>query len=141
MLRNHYTYRSSSEQLRQQISKSSNPLGIGNTNFIWNREKHQLILIMETSQLVSRDINAILKGNRLILEAPLISSYNKPFRTHLIDKVNSNEIDDGLMLIGFTEVTLKSGYRYQLISCQVIDSRLIKVTLGFRPWGRHNNYN
>jgi len=95
-----------------------------------------LILIMETSQLVSRDINAILKGNRLILEAPLISSYNKPFRTHLIDKVNSNEIDDGLMLIGFTEVTLKSGYRYQLISCQVIDSRLIKVTLGFRPWGR-----
>jgi len=141
MLRNHYTIRSSSEQLRQQISKSSNPLGIGNTHFIWNREKHQLILIMETSQLVSRDINAILKGNRLILEAPLISSYSKPFRTHLIDKLNSDEIDDGLMLIGFTEVTLKSGYKYQLISCQVIDSRLIKVTLGFRPWGRNYNNN
>lgn len=138
---NHYSFRSSSDQLRQQISKSSNPLGIVNTNFIWDREKHQLILIMEASQLVSRDINAILKGNRLILEAPLISSYSKPFRTHLIDKENSDEIEDGFMLIGFTEVTLKSGYKYQLISYQVIDSRLIKVILGFRLWGRHNNYN
>ena len=62
MLRNHYTYRSSSEQLRQQISKSSNPLGIGNTNFIWNREKHQLILIMETRQLVSRCVKSAKSG-------------------------------------------------------------------------------
>ena len=111
MFRNHYTYRSSSEQLRQHISNSSNSLGIGNTNFIWDQKKHQLVLIIETNQMVSRDINATLKGNRLILEAPLISSYNKPFRTHLIDKENSDEIEEGLMIIGFTEVRMKSGYK------------------------------
>ena len=141
MFRNHNTYSSSSYQLRQQISKSSNSLGIGNTNFIWDRKKHQLVLIIETSQMVSSDINAILKGNRLILEAPLISSYNKPFRTHLIDKENCDEIEEGLTIIGFTEVRMKSGYKYQLISCQVIDSRLIKVILGFKFWGRNNSIN
>jgi hypothetical protein len=96
---------------------------------------------METHQMVGREIKAILKGNRLILEAPVISSYTKPFRTHLIDKANRDEIEDGLMLIGFTEVTLKSRYKYHLISCQAINSKLIKVVLGFRLWGRNNHSN
>jgi len=138
---NNNTYSSSSDQLRQHISKSSNSLGIRNTNFIWNREKHQLTLILETSHQVSQEINAILKGHRLILEAPIISSCSKPLRTHLVGKENRDEIEEGLMVIGFTEVRLKSGYNYHLISCQAIDSRLIKVILNYRHWGRYNNDN
>ncbi len=141
MFKNYYTYSASSDHLKQQISKSSNPLGIGNTNFIWDHKKHQLVLIIETSQMVSRKINAILKGNRLILEAPLISSFNKPFRTHLIDKEYRDEIEYGLMQIGFAEVILKSRYKYHLITCQSIDSRLIKVVLGFRHMERNSNSN
>ena len=100
MYRHHHTYSSYNEQFRQQISISSNPLGIGNANFIWDQKKQQPVLIMETHQMVGREIKAILKGNRLILEAPFISSYTKPFRTHLIDKANKAEIEDGLMLWG-----------------------------------------
>lgn len=89
--------------------------------------------------MINREIKAILKGNRLILEAPLISSYNKPFRTHLIGREIRNEFEEGLTVIGFSELKLKSGYNYHLISCQAIDSKLIKVILGFTLWGRKKN--
>ncbi len=89
--------------------------------------------------MVSREINAIVKGNRLILEAPLLSSYNKPFRTHLIGREIKNEFDEGLTEIGFSELKLKLGYHYNLVSCQTIDSKLIKVILGYTLWGRKKN--
>ncbi len=139
MHRIHLTYKNASEPLRHQFSKSGNSLGIGNTNFIWDHKRSQLILIMETSKMVSRDIRALLKGNSLILEAPLISSYNKPFRTHLIGQDIRDEFEDGFMVIGFSEVKLKYGYKYHFISCQAIDSKMIKVILGFTLWGRNGN--
>ena len=107
MHRIHLTYKYSSEPLRHQFSNSGNSLGIGNTNFIWDKKKSQLILIMETSQMISKEIR--------------------------------DEFEDGFMVIGFSEVKLKYGYQYHLISCQAIDSKMIKVILGFTFWGRNGN--
>jgi hypothetical protein len=139
MHRNHAIYQSSSEKLRHQFSKSENALGIGNLRYFWDQNKKQLDLLMDTHYLINNEIRAYLKGRRLILEAPLISSYTKPFRTHLIGKENSDELEEGLTLLGFSEVKLKYGYNYQLISCQVIEPKLIKVVLGFSFWGRNGN--
>jgi hypothetical protein len=139
MYRNHYTPSLSFEKVRHHFSPSANTLGIRNTNFIWDRKRQQLVLIIETDQMDSQDINAFLKGNSVILEAPLMSSYNKPFRTHLVKQKNDDDFEEDLMVIGFSEVKLKPGYIYHLISCQAIDSKILKVILGFRPWGSNNN--
>ena len=135
MYRNPFSYRESSEKIKPQFSTSRNPLGIGNPNFIWDRNRNQLIILVQTSQMIGREINALLNGSRLILEAPMVTSYDKPLRTHLLGRENMNEFEESLMEIGFSEIKLKNGYKYSLISCQVIDPNLIKVILGFRPWG------
>jgi hypothetical protein len=96
-----------------------------------------LDLLLDTHYLINHEIRAYLRGRSLILEAPLISPYNKPLRTHLIGKENSVELEEGLTLIGFSEVKLKYGYNYQLISCQAIEPKLIKVVLGFSLRGRN----
>jgi hypothetical protein len=137
MFRNHVLYQPSSEKLRHQFSNSENALGIGNLRYFWDQQKKQLDLLMDTHYLINHEIRAYLKGHRLILEAPLNLSYNKPFRTHLIGKENSHEIEEGLTLIGFSEVNLKYGYNYQLISCQAIEPKLIKVVLKFSFGGRN----
>jgi len=139
MYKNHFNYEPSSEQLSHQFSGSGNAMGIGNTNFIWDQKKKQLILIMETYQMVDKDIRAFLKGNSLFLEAPLFSSYSKPIRTHHMGQKGREEFEDELTLIGVSEIKLKHGYKYHLISCQAIDSTMIKVILGFTLWGRNGN--
>ena len=86
---------------------------------------------MDTSQMIGNEIKALLKGNSLILEAPIISSYGKPFRTHLLGQEFRDEIEEGFAVIGFSEVKLKYGYDYHLISCKAIGPKMIKVILGF----------
>lgn len=139
MLRNHVIHQPYSEKLGHQLSNSENALGIGNLRYFWDQNTKQLDLIMDTNQLINSEIRAHLKGNRLILEASLISSYNKPFRMHLIGKENSHELEEGLTLVGFSEIKLKYGYQYRLISCQAIEPKMIKVVLGFSFWGRNGN--
>jgi hypothetical protein len=95
--------------------------------------------MMNINRVINGEIKAYLKGNRLILEAPLISSYNKPFRTHLIGREYIDALEEGLTVIGFSEVKLNYGYRYRLLSCQAIEPKLIKVVLGFSFWGRNGN--
>lgn len=136
MFRNQITYRPTSEQLNHQFLQTENSLGIGNLTFIWDQDKNQLVLMMDTNQMIGSDIKALLKGNRLILEAPLISSYNKPFRTHLLGHEFRDEFEEGFSVIAFSEVKLKYGYTYHLVSCQAIDPKMIKVVLGFSVWGR-----
>ncbi len=139
MYKNHVTNTSHSEQLSHQFSRSGNSLGIGNLTFIWDQQKKQVVLIMDTDQMIGREVKALLEGNRLILEAPLISSYNKPFRTHLLGWESREEFEEGFTVIGFSEVKLKYGYQYHLISCQAVGPKMIKVILGFSLWGRHGN--
>ena len=139
MYKNHLKYEPSSEQLSHQFSGSGNAIGIGNTNFIWDQKKKQLILIMETRQMVDKDIRAFLKGNSLFLEAPLLSDYSKPIRTHHLGQKGREEFEDEFTLIGVSEIKLKHGYQYHLVSCQAIDAKMIKVILSFTLWGRKGN--
>lgn len=139
MYKNHFKYEPSSEQLSHQFSGSGNTLGIGNTNFTWDQKKGQLILIMETHQAVDKDIRAFLKGSSLFLEAPLFSYYSKPIRTHHMGQKGREEFEDEFTLTGVSEIKLKHGYQYHLVSCQAIDWKIIKVILGFTSWGKNRN--
>ena len=138
MNKHHLTYRTSTEPLSYRISKFSKPLSIGKTYFIWDQTRCHLILIMESDQKFNQEVKVFLKENRLILEAPLVSSFEKPCRTHLIDRETMEEIEMGIVDIDVAETNLNPGYKYSMISFQVIDSGLLKVTLGYHSSKRNN---
>ena len=131
MFKNHTIYKPSWEVPGKQFSNSENSLGIRNLTYIWNPERMQVIILMDVSESISKDINAILKGNRLILEAALTSSFDKPFKTHLIGQQSREELEDEFTVIGFSEVSLRYGYHYSLISCQAIEPKMIKLILAY----------
>ncbi len=139
MNRNRIAYRASSERMRNQFSSLSEPIGIGNATFIWDRIGMHLIVMVETNQMIGREINALLKGDSLILEAPLDIPISKPIRTHLIGRESGHELEDELIDIRFTEIKLSSGYQYTVLSSQVMDRNLIKVILEFKPLGKNIN--
>jgi hypothetical protein len=139
MNRNHQIYRRSSESLFYQFSISRNPLRVGIVNFIWDHHRRQLILIMESEQSFSREVTPLLKDNTLILEAPLVPTYEKPVRSHLIGRQAQDDLENGTADIGFSEIKLKPGYQYTIISSEVMDSRLFKVILGYRVLGINGN--
>ncbi|MFH0758887.1 MAG: hypothetical protein V2B15_16480 [Bacteroidota bacterium] len=141
MYRNHFASSLSSEKARHHFSTSGNTLGIRNTNFIWDRKRQQLVLIIETDQMISQDMNVLLKDDRIILEAPVVTSINKPIRAHLVGQKNSDDYEEDLVVIGFSEVKLKPGYLYHLISRQAVNPKMLKVILGIKPWKKNNNSN
>ena len=139
MNKNRFAYRASSERMRNQFSSLSEPLGIGNATFIWDRTGMHLIVMVETRQKIGRNINTLLKGDSLILETPLEVPINKPIRTHLIGQESRHEFEDELIDIRFSEIKLSPGNHYSLLSSQVMARNLIKVILGFTPLGKNMN--
>ena len=139
MLRNHFTYQANSQVMSSQFSTSRNLLGLGNTEFIWDRKTNNLVVLAETSQMIGKEIKAIIKDNKLLLEASIVSSYDKPLRTHLLGKELQDEFEDGFREIGFSEIDMEPGYQYTLVSCLATDSNRIKVVMNFRPEGRIRN--
>jgi hypothetical protein len=141
MYKNNYEYHPSFQAWSHPYSKSGNSLGIGNITFNWDHAKKQLILNVETRRKMSSDIKAVLKGNRLTFEAPLVYNYNKPLRTHLIGSETREEFEDGFTVVAQSQIRLKHGYHYHLISCQVHDPNRIQAVLGFTKWvGNEVNY-
>ena len=131
--------RSSSELMRTQFSNSKDPMGIDNATFIWNHARSQLILMVETSKRIGSGIDTLIKGDKLILETQLESSYNKPVRSHLLRRENRDEFEEGLIDTRFSEVQLNSGFQYAVISSRVMEANLVKVILGFSPTGVNQN--
>ena len=99
----------------------------------------RLIVMVETNQKIGREINALLKGDSLILEAPLDLPIGKPIRTHFIGRESGPELEDELIDIRFTEIKLSPGYHYTVLLSQVMDRNLIKVILEYRTLAKNNN--
>ena len=123
---------SMSEHVADQMLRTHNSLGIRKIDRIYDKNRNQLILMVNTSEMLDRDLNAFLKHNSLILEAPIQMDYNRPFRTHLTgdELLPDGEID--ISLIGFAEIKLKPGYHYTVMSCQLINPTLVKIILNSR---------
>ena len=127
----HNKYERFDSQLSNPYFQSRNAIDIKNTNFIWDRKKKRLILIIETRDMLEKEILAHLKGNKLYLEAYQVSPYERPFRTHLIDRELKDEFEEGIRALAFSEIKLKSRYHYRMISYQAMSSNLIKVILQY----------
>ena len=87
------------------------------------------MLIVETNQMIRGEIEVLLNDDTMTIEAPLLSSYDKPLRKHKAVQESRTDVEDGLTVIGLSTIRLKPGYEYTHISSEAIDSNLIKVIL------------
>ena len=122
------------------VIKSHNDLEIGRIDYLKDTQRDQLVIFMESNLLYDREVNALLQGNNLIIEAPRSLEYEKPFKTHLVDKESLSDYEKGVLEIGFSEVRLNPGFRYAILSCRMINPGLLKVILSIHP-GRKNSRN
>ena len=121
------------------FSTTKDSLGVVHTDSIWVSERKHLVIMVETSQMITDEIEVLLKDNRMTIETPLVSSYDKPFRMHKVGQESRIDIEDGLTVIGFSTIGLKPGYKYTHISSKAIDSNLIKVILEYKPLVRNSS--
>jgi len=118
------------------VIKSRNDLEISRIDYLKDTQKGQLVIFLESNLLQNLEVNAILQGNNLIIEAVRSLEYEKPLRTHLIGNETLSEYEKGGSDIGFTEVQLKPGFSYGILSYKMIHPGLLKVILSFQ---QHKN--
>jgi len=134
------TYKASSEPFWYSLSRFAKPLGITKTDYLWDKYQRKLMLLIKSDQLFSQESEVWLKDQQLLVETPVVSYVEKPFRTHLIEREIREEFEKGIQEIGVAKISLKSGYHYTLQSFQLINSSLIKVSLNYQVAGKqyHN---
>lgn len=133
MYKNHQTFKTSSRQLFYQLSGTDHTLGIGRINYVWDQHRTQLILLLESDQMFNQEVIPMLRDNRLILNSLFLTFLERPFHTHLIDKDIRDEVEQGIPESGFSEIKLKAGYHYSIVSCTLTDPYMLKVILRYRP--------
>jgi hypothetical protein len=120
------------------VIKSRNELQIKRIEYLNGKFKDQWILLLESDVPMDQDVNAFIKEDTLIIEAPHSLEFEKPFRTHLFESDSLSESERGGLEIMFSELKLNQGFKYEIVSFQVINSRLIKIILSFQPVKEYN---
>lgn len=114
---------------QEHMTEERQNMAIKKIDQIYDKRNDRLILMVSTKEMLEGEVKAFLKENTLILEAPIIRDYIKPVHTHLIDSEFLSKFDEEASLIAFSEVKLKPGYYYLIQSCQLVNSRLVKIIL------------
>ncbi len=136
---NHFSYDTSSGKMAVFFSTTKDSLGVVHTNSVWDSKKRHLVLIIETSQMITDEIEVLLNENRMTIEVPLVLSHDNPIRTDKKGQHKRIDIEGGLTDIGFYTTVLKPDYKYTHISSEAIDSNLIKVILEYKPLIKSSN--
>ena len=122
-----------------KINQRQNELDIHNINAYRDTDRNMLVLLMESNIPSNLDANPFVNGNNLLLEAVKVIELNKPYKTHLLNEEERSSFEEGLISIGFTEFNLKKGYKYSIISWQLMQNGLIKINLHYHPVKERNN--
>ncbi len=121
------------------ILRNRNHLGINRLCFIRDKLKDQLMILAESEQVISKEVYVFLKGNILVIEAPLKVDLERPYRTHLIGKKSLDEFNREDASINFTEVRLSKKYYYNIKSYDIIKSGLLRILLSCWTAGSEQN--
>lgn len=120
------------DNVSEEISKTRKRLAIKKIDRIYDRTNSQLTLLVSTREMLERELSVHVRGDSLILEAPIEFEFNHSFRNFRREDLkpgNESEIE----LIGFSEIRLKPGYRYSVQPCQWINPELVKIILKCNP--------
>lgn len=120
------------------VIKSRNELEISRIDYLKDTQRGQLVIFLESTLLFEQEVNALVQENNLIIEALRSLEFGKPFRTHLVDNQLLSDQEKGVLTIGFSEVQLKRGFRYTVLSCQMINPGLLKVILSFHQFRKNS---
>jgi len=121
-----------------RVIKSRNELQIKRIEYLNGKYKDQWILLLESDLPLDQDVKAFIEEDTLIIEASHSLEFDKPFRSHLFESDRLSENEQGGMEIVFSELKLNHGYNYDIVSYQVVNSRLIKIILSFQPVKEYN---
>lgn len=117
--------------------RSSNPLKLQNDlkierpAYLRDTTHNNLIVLVESNMGLTQDVNIYIRGSIMIIEAVRDLDYEKPFRSRLIQKELMYEFENRGLEAGFSELQLDRGYKYELLSHQVISPGLLKVILSY----------
>ena len=114
------------------VIKSQKELKIRRIEYIKDQHKNQMVILLECDIHLSSNIDAYIQRNYLVIEVHRSFDYIKPFRSNLINRESFNEYGEGGDDLGFSEVHLNHGFKYHLLSCQMIKANLIKVILSYQ---------
>jgi hypothetical protein len=120
------------------VIKSRNELQIKRIEYLNGKYKDQWILLLESDLPLDQDVKAFIEEDTLIIEASHSLEFDKPFRSHLFESDRLSENERGGIEIVFSELQLNHGFEYDIVSYQVINSRLIKIILSFQPVKEYN---
>jgi len=125
-------YRNKFDSNFRHARKSRNDLNIGRVEYIRNYQREQLVILIECDLRLNTEVNAFIQEDKLIIESFHSREYSKPFKTHLIKKETLGDFEKGEAEVEFSEVHLNHGFKYSMLSCQMIKDGLIKVILSFQ---------
>ena len=129
MRMNHRSSQFKTDMAAERHRTTRNYLKIKNVDRRYDTTRDQLVLMISTGEFLDREVNAFLKDNSLVLEAPCQLDYTRPYRTHLIGNRVLSNYENEVSLIAFSEIRLKPGYHYSILSQQLINPYLMKVVL------------
>ena len=125
-------YRNKFDSHFRHVKKSRNDLNIGRVEYIRNYQREQLVILIECDLRLNTEVNAFIQEDKLIIESFHSTEYNKPFKSHLIKKEILADFEKGEAEVKFSEVQLNLGFKYSMLSCQMIKDSLVKVILSFQ---------
>lgn len=137
----HIFNQSAKHTLLGEPGRITNSLNIERIEYIRNPSNKQLIMLVETSEMLSRDINITVNGSRLIIEAMKDLGYNKPLYMYQMDKDGISEFETGGMQVAFGEIELKGHHQYMVTGFDVINPNLMKIILSYDTNAKNNILN
>jgi hypothetical protein len=87
------------------------------------------VILAQSDLLSSSEVYVFLRKNFLVIETPMTTQLEHPFRMHLIGKDIQGEFERGITDILFTEIKLNRKYGYHIISSGLVRPGLLKVVL------------
>ena len=119
---------------------SNNHLGIDKIDCIKDNQRSRLVILITVNQPVGNEIYAFMKGQDLILEASIPPDFiERPVRTHLIGKEFMDEMMDGDLDIGFSEINLNPEFHFEVQSYQQMNPGFFKIVLSYSPVKSNRN--
>jgi len=121
------------------VFKTRNDLEIQKMEIIKDNYNKRLEIVLVANNEMESDVKVFLEGNSLKVEAIRHIEFEKPMRTHLIQRDVLSDFENGGVEIGLTEIKLEHGYNYELLTTKLIGPKLLKVVLSFQSLKKNKN--
>ena len=112
-----------------QEQRIRNSFELDKVDFRRYSNRNLMVVLAQSDLLLSNETYVFLRKNYLVIETPMTTQLEHPFRMHLIEQDIRNEFERGITDIFFSEIKLNRKYQYNIISFGLVRPGLLKVVL------------